>query len=120
MLRVFDNEEPEFLPLITDIQNIPTAEPGFACVVEATGEPGPCEVDWFGQAWLLEPEIRAYNPDVNNYVIKDIGTWEEYLTVPDVEAVDWQAKFEKDALKVDRENKLILIKDQAGIWERAF
>ena len=120
MIRVFNHEEPEFMPLITDIQDISTVEPGFACDIQGTREPGMREVDWFGQPWLLEPGINAYNPDVNNYIIKDIAHWEEYLIIPNLEQINWEEKFKKDAIAVDRENKFIQIKDRVGLWERAF
>lgn len=120
MLRVFNHEVPEFLPLIADIQNIATVEPGYQCVIEATGEPGDYEVDWFGQGWIFESKIKAYNPDVNNYIIKNLGDWSKYLTIPKLDEIDWEAKFDAEEFEVDRENKFILIKDQVGLWERAF
>ncbi|ACL19871.1 hypothetical protein Dhaf_1828 [Desulfitobacterium hafniense DCB-2] len=120
MLLVYQHKVPEFLPLMKDIQYIRTVEPGFLHVVyegKATGSND--AVDWFGQNWKFEPKIGAFNPDATQYIVKDITKWKEYVNIPDVEEIDWEAKFSTDAISLDR-NKFIIVKDGQGPWERAF
>lgn len=120
MMLVFNHKTPEYLPLAEDIQTIRTVEPGFKSVIfEGKTAGANDEVDWFGQNWVYEPTIEAYNPDSRNYIIKDIIKWREYVTLPELDAIDWKAKFIADDVKPDR-NKLLLIKDGYGLWERAF
>ena len=120
MFKVFRHEVPDFLPMITDIQNIATCEPGFLDEIKGEREPEDREIDWFGQKWIFEEKVRAYNPDVNDYIIKDIGHWQDYVKIPDPDLIDWEAKFKRESIPVDRNNKLILLKDGFGLWERAF
>ena len=119
MLRLYRQEGPLFLPLGEDIQAIRAMGQGLLCWVE--GRPGQVdELDWFGQNWKFEEHIRAYNPDATNYIVKDVTKWREYMTIPDLDAIDWDAIFERDNITVDRENKLIVLRDPVGIWEQAF
>lgn len=119
MLKVYHHEIPDFLPLIEDIQNIATVEPGFSREIYKGEKSLPLDVDWFGQEWILEPNINAYNPNVNNYIIEDMSEWRKYITIPDPDSVDWKSFFDKKNIVVNR-NKVVLIKDGFGLWERAF
>lgn len=121
MLRVYRLEEPEFLPLARDIQMVRTVGNGLVCSVKEPkwiGEEN--EIDFFGQNWKFDLKTRAYNPDATNYIIKDVAEWREYITIPDLDAIDWIARFEAEDIHLDRENKVILVRDGIGMWERAF
>ena len=120
MRLVYQHKEPEYLPLNADIQMLRTVEPGFGSVIYE-GRPATCinETDWFGQGWVYEPTIGAYNPDANNYIVKDVTRWREYTAFPDLDAIDWKAKFAADGFEQD-DNKLLLLNDGYGPWERAF
>lgn len=120
MLRVFHHEVPEFLPMITDIQNIATVEPGFICWLKEGRRPRDREKDWFGQGWVYEPVVRAYNPDASDYIVKDITSWRDYVEMPDPDQTDWEALFAREGIQPDRENRFIMLKDGFGLWERAF
>lgn len=120
MRLVYQHKIPEYLPLEDDIQILRTVEPGFKSAVygEKSGSERE-ETDWFGQNWVYEPMVNAYNPDSRNYIIKDIARWREYVIFPDLDAIDWKAKFIADDVEIN-ENKLFLLKDGYGPWERAF
>lgn len=75
MLLVYHHQTPEFLPLLSDIQRIRSVEPGFKNVLFHGKKAGKEEVDWFGQNWVYEPMVKAFNPDSTNYIIKDITRW---------------------------------------------
>ena len=121
MLRVYHHQEPDYLPLQSDIQQIGTIGSSLAITVnEGKRVGGKKEIDIFGQNWVYEETIRAYNPDATNYIVKDVTKWREYITIPDLDAIDWKARFDADAIELDRENKVILVRDGFGIWERAF
>ena len=120
MLMVYQHKTPEFIPLKQDLQQVRTTEPGFRSVVyEGATRGGSEEVDWFGQNWLLEPTINAYNPDAKNYIIKDVARWRDYVTIPDPDKLDWKALFSRHAIEHDK-NKLLRGNDTFGLWERAF
>ena len=119
MLRVYRHETPEFLPMMDDIQKIKTVEPGYKAVVFDHRDTGEREVDWFGQTWIYEPTVQAFNPDSGNYIIKDIANWRDYVEIPDVDKIDWDAMFELKRVEADPD-KFVCIKDSTGMWERAF
>ena len=120
MLLVYQHKVPEYLPIIVDIEMLYTLEPGLKSVAfEGKTASIKSEVDWFGQNWIYEPKIKAHNPDAGNYVIKDITKWRDYVTLPDLDATDWKARFIANGVKPDG-NKLFMINDRCGLWERAF
>ena len=119
MLLVYHHQVPEYLPLLQDIQRIRSIEPGFKNVLFHGKTAGSQEVDWFGQNWIYEPMVRAFNPDVSHYIIEEVANWRDYVEIPDVDSIDWKARFDADAVKIDP-NRLLEIKDGTGLWERAF
>ena len=119
MRRVYRRETPDYLPLMDDIQRIKTVEPGYKAVVYGGGDTGKEEEDWFGQTWLYEPTVHAFNPDSRNYIVKDIANWRDYVEIPDVDKIDWEKMFDADSIEINTD-KFICIKDSTGPWERAF
>ena len=121
MLRMYRHEEPDYLPLSTDFQAVRTLGQGqLFSIKEPKWIGGKKEIDFFGQTWVWEDNVKAYNPDATNYIIKDVSKWREYVTIPDLDAIDWKARFDGENLQLDRENKVIAIRDPIGLWERAF
>jgi len=121
MLRIYRLEEPDYLPLMSDFAGVRTIGQGQLFTLTGSKWVGEIEeADFFGQNWKFEPSANAYNPDARNYIVKDVSKWREYVTIPDLDAIDWKAKFEAEALALDRENKVISIRDPIGLWERAF
>jgi hypothetical protein len=119
MRLVYQHKVPDYLPLGEDIQKIQTVEPGFKAVVYEGGTAGNEAIDWFGQNWVYEPSVTAYNPDSRNYIVKDIANWRDYVEIPDVNAIDLKKIFEARNVEV-KEDKFITVKDSTGLWERAF
>ena len=121
LLRVYRREEPDYLPLLQDTQTIITVGQGLLfSVKEAKWVGNTDEIDFFGQNWKFDPKTKAYNPDATNYIIKDVSNWRDYITVPDLDAIDWKARFDAENLHLDRVNKVIVARDPIGLWERAF
>lgn len=120
MTLFYQHKTPEYMPLSEDMQMLPTVGSGLNIMINEGKWVGEIdELDWFGQNWKYEPTVRAYNPDATNYIVKDVTKWRDYVTLPDVDAVDWKAKFDATEFKRD-ENKLLEIRDSVGVWERAF
>ncbi|MCL1914897.1 MAG: hypothetical protein FWG10_13750 [Eubacteriaceae bacterium] len=121
---IYQKKEPEYMPLNIDSQMIRTPGAGLRTVVY-DGKPAQQfsqqdgGLDWFGQNWIYEPKVNAINPDANNYLIKDVANWRDYVTLPDVDAIDWNARFEKEAIPID-ETKMLQVSDSIGMWERGF
>ena len=121
MLRVYRREEPDYLPLLRDIQTVTTVGQGLMFwLEEGTRVRGETEIDFFGQKWKFDPKTNAYNPDATGYIIKEVSDWREFVTIPDLDAIDWNKWFGAQDTQLDRENKVILVRDPIGLWERAF
>ena len=125
MLLVYQHKTPEYLPLTSDVIRVSTPGAGLQSVTYG-GKPAAQfaqqdgGLDWFGQNWIYEKGINAINPDATNYIIKDVTKWRDYVTLPDVDSIDWKARFEKENIQLDRENKLVSVGQSIGMWERAF
>ncbi|WKY45028.1 uroporphyrinogen decarboxylase family protein [Eubacteriaceae bacterium ES2] len=73
--------------------------------------------DYFGCWWEFDPATMGFSPLPDRQPCKDITKWEEQVTFPDPEKLDW-AKAEEQAANFDRENKLSMIFWESGPWER--
>jgi hypothetical protein len=64
-------------------------------------------LDGFGVRWLpTESADGAVVPASDHFLMEYIDEWEEKITFPDLEAVDWKAKAEKDLSGIDLNNKV--------------
>jgi len=121
MLRIYRHEEPDYLPLARDIQTVRTIGQGQLFTLTGNNWVGQTnEIDFFGQNWVFEKNANAYNPDATNYIIKDVSKWRDYVKIPNLDAIDWKAKFAAENIQLDKTNKAIIVRDPIGIWERAF
>ena len=68
MLLVYQHKIPEYL-LYCDIQRIRSVEPGFKNVLFHGKRAGKKETDWFGQDWVYEPMVNAFNPDASTILL---------------------------------------------------
>jgi hypothetical protein len=118
MRLVYKHKTPDYLPLGEDIQKIQTVEPGFKSVVYEGKAAGEEDTDWFGQKWIFEPFVKAYNPDSRNYIVKDIANWRDYVKMPDIDKPDWEKLFHAKNVDI-KKDRFITIKDSTGLWERA-
>lgn len=116
-LLALQHKEPEFLPMITDVQTYTPLGMDFVC--EYTNIPGVAK-DWFGQSWTYEPKIKAANPTPGIHLVPDITRWKEYMKFPDLSKLDWEGHAAVNTKDWDRIHKLTRINDVFGPWERMF
>ena len=116
-LLALRHKEPEFLPMIQDIQTYTPLGMDFVC--EYINVPGTAN-DWFGQSWTFEPGIGAPNPTPGVHLVPDITLWRDFMKFPDLSKLDWEGHSSADTASWDRENRLTLINDVFGPWERMF
>lgn len=116
-LLALQHKEPEFLPMITDVQTYTPLGMDFVC--EYTNVPGVAK-DWFGQSWTYEPKIKAANPTPGIHLVPDITVWKDYMKFPDLSRLDWEGHAAADTKDWDRVHKLTRINDVFGPWERMF
>lgn len=75
--------------------------------------------DWFGVDWAYDEETRGHTPRPGvEPLVKDLEHWRDYVTFPDLDAIDWEAAAEEDLKDFDRENKLLTIFWESGPFER--
>ena len=74
--------------------------------------------DGFGVWYVFDKINNAPSPNtVRPPIIKDITKWRDYVTMPDVNSVDWRAMAEKDMKGVDR-SKFLNMSLGHGLYER--
>lgn len=72
---------------------------------------------WFDLEWEFVKEAGGATVHPGNPKVKDINEWEKYITMPDLDELDWEGckvnnqKF----LDVDKVNQLGIL---SGLWER--
>lgn len=71
----------------------------------------------FDLEWEFVPSIGGATVHPGNPKVKDIEHWEDYVTIPDVDAMDWDAcrEMNKEYLKSDKLKELGIA---CGFWER--
>jgi len=106
--------DPEWIPLVSDC-----IEMVFPRGVRERPPRGQNGRDWFGCCWIWDDQCLGFAPDLHQpYLVEDITGWREYVTFPDLEAIDWEAAAAEDAANADRENKLVRILLESGPFER--
>lgn len=111
------HKEPEYLPMIQDIQ---TCTPHGKDFVNESNMDGGVALDWFGQSWTHEPTVGAANPTPGVHLVPDITEWKERMNFPDISALDWEKQVAEDTKNWDRDRHLTRINDLFGPWERMF
>lgn len=73
--------------------------------------------DWFGVEWDYIPKVGGSMVRPGKPKVPDISRWEEYITFPDLDAMDWAGSAERNKafLSTDRMN---LVWVMNGIFER--
>jgi uroporphyrinogen-III decarboxylase len=98
-LRALRHEETEYTPCgILDSASI-----GFTDDFEKGPRGG--GYDAFGVKWITPLSGGGASiPDNSAFLLEDVREWKKKVTIPDLDAIDWAAKAEKDfaALKIDR------------------
>lgn len=78
---------------------------------------GPIRKGWLGIEWKFEPGCGGASPAPGKILIPDISEWEKYVTMPNLDDMDWKgtAEMNREYLGTDRANQLGL---QSSLWER--
>ena len=72
---------------------------------------------WFDLEWHFVEQVGGMTVDPKTTKILDIARWEDYVSIPDLDAMDWDscAKQNVDYLKTDLLNQFSV---WCGLWER--
>lgn len=89
-----------------------------SCIREGAVSKGKC-VDWFGVHYIVRDDQPGPFPVERQelYVIQDMECWEDQLSFPDLDKIDWAAAAEKDTATWDREGHLSSITLINGMLE---
>jgi uroporphyrinogen-III decarboxylase len=69
-------------------------------------------IDGFGVEWV------NYIPRPGRFILTDITKWKKELTFPDVNSVDWAAKYENDLKRIQKDEKYFVYASCNGPFER--
>lgn len=116
ILRFYRHEKPDHMPVMKYLHTLHPARGFLERPVDAEG----MKYDWFGVEYVYEPKAGASLPNPNKApIITDITKWREQVVFPDLDAVDWEEAIAKDNVAgIDRENKVLSVLVQCGIYER--
>ena len=112
LLRIYRGEKPCWIPVyLVDSQYCWPDVYQEHALYEGDGP------DWWGQEWVYEPNIKGQMPKPGTRVITDITKWQEEVTFPDLDAVDWagDAKIQTARYDPDRAHLFHVVE---GIFER--
>jgi len=117
LLRVHRREIPEWIP-----NNFAATQLFSPSCYKSQGDPGIGGVDLFGAKWVVEDNApTGAIPDPRFHIIpdvEDIVNWRDYLTLPDIDAMDWAGAADRDLANMDRENKVIATNILDGNFNR--
>ena len=86
------------------------------------GDFGVGGIDLFGAKWIVESNApTGAIPDPRFHIIpdvEDLPNWRDFITLPDVEAMDWAGAAARDNASFDRENKMLCTDVMDGNFNR--
>jgi len=106
LLRTLKMEGPEWIP------NPNIAVAGLKPRSTVFDRPVGDAYDWFGVHWIDNVPVGSEK------FLEDITEWKSRLKEPDLEAIDWEGGAAKDCANLDRENKVVWIRLNVGLFER--
>ena len=107
--------DPEWIPVVSDCIDMV-----FPNEVKERPPRGQDGKDWFGCNWVWDDRCLGFAPDLHHpYLVKDVKTWREHVTFPDLDSIDWDAAAARDTIDVDRKNKVVRILLESGPFERS-
>jgi hypothetical protein len=119
LLRVIYHDNPEWVP--NGMENVVSM---WSPAIERPWEEG---YDSFAVYWDHNPEAEGGTYMAHGrHTITDVRQWREQITLPDVDALDWDALPEIDSLEpvqldeIDRDEYLVLGISIAGLFERSY
>lgn len=74
--------------------------------------------DWFGVEWQYEPKSGAPMVRQGTQKVTDITDWKNQLQFPDLTKFDWEKLGAEETASWDRENKVSMIINNQGCFER--
>ena len=96
LLRLFRGEKPLWMPIwLVDSQYCWPDVYQEHALYEGNG------LDWWGQEWVYEPTVMGQMPKPGTRVITDITKWQEEVTFPDLDAVDWESDAKIQTMRYD-------------------
>jgi hypothetical protein len=117
LLRAYNHEKTEYVPFIlTD-----TAMFGFGAGSGPWLEKGPPGggIDGFGVKWVTPMSGGgAPIPAPNEFILDDITKWKEKITLPDVNAYNWEKDAAQDLAACDRSRVVVDYGCGNGVFER--
>ena len=112
LLRVIRHDRPQWVP--NGMESVILVHPP---VVERPAQAG---CDAFGVHWSYEEGAEGGTfPTHGGHTVSDLGRWREQITIPDVDALDWDAVAERVA-EIDREECLVSGFVEMGLFERSY
>ncbi len=115
--RIHRREVPEWIP-----QNFAAVQLFCPSCYLPHGTPGLGGTDLFGAKWIVESNApTGAIPDPRFHIIpdvEDLPNWRDFLTLPDVDAMDWAAAAQRDCAGFDRENKMLCTDVMDGNFNR--
>jgi len=112
LMRLYRGEKPYWMPIwLVDNQYCWPDVYQEHALFEGNGP------DWWGQEWVYEPTVMGQMPKPGCRVITDITKWQDEVTFPDLEAVDWEgdAKIQNMRYDPDRARLFHVVE---GMFER--
>jgi len=73
-------------------------------------------LDGFGCRWMPSESALGQGVPVGKPLLEDVCTWEDFVTFPDLDAVDWEEEARTQLAKFDPENHVI----EYGMWNGQF
>ena len=116
-MAIYNREQPDFYG---DLMDAIVLVPDPVLMGDMCPQDGLEHKDSWGTVYVYKPGAPGSHPRVNseNAVIKDIEKWEEQLTVPDLDHLDWTL-VKEEAAKVDRREKFVGFMCAGGLFERS-
>lgn len=117
-LRLVHNRQiPEWIP-----QNFAAIQLFSPSCYLSQGNPGRGGTDLFGAKWIVESNApTGAIPDPRFHIIpdvEDLPRWRDFLTLPDVDGMDWAGAAHRDCAGFDRENKMLCTNILDGNFNR--
>jgi uroporphyrinogen-III decarboxylase len=112
LLRAIRHDQPEWVP--TAAEGIAWAGPPVFERCVAAGR------DDFGVQWSYEARAEGGTfPTSGGHTISDLARWKEQITIPDLDAMDWDA-VAAYAAGIDRDQHLLCAFIEMGLFERSY
>jgi len=109
LLTIFEKKQPPRLPKFLSFDVI-TTPPEHSMNFPENGP------DWFGVQWYVDPATKTQVVQPGFRRLENITGWREIM--PDVDSIDWEAAGKAAQAKMDRENKVSMVWDASGHFER--